>query len=85
MAKWFSPECLTRWARWVTRAVPITGGPGPVKGRRSHPRCFTVCPACGFLWSAVDPSKLRALIERYGTDEARAEFSAAKPLAEAEL
>ena len=81
----FAPECLTRWARWLSRSVPITGGPGPLKGRRSHPRRFAACPACGLLWSSVDPVALRILIEEYGVEEAKADHYGVKPLAEAEL
>jgi hypothetical protein len=64
----FEPGGLRFFQPWRLRrhGVPLRDG-------------FTTCPACGLVWSALEPDDLRALIEEYGTDETRARMPPRPP------
>ncbi len=59
----FEPDGLRRFQpfRWRCSGVPLQAG-------------FTVCLACGLVWSRVVPAELRALVEQYGSESAKAQL-----------
>jgi hypothetical protein len=56
-----------RWFSWLGRAL--------VKTRDK----FTACLDCGFFWSEVEPQELRAVIEKYGTEETKQKLAGNQP------
>jgi hypothetical protein len=40
---------------------------------------FQACLACGFVWSRLSPDDLRALIEKYGTEESKGRLPGPPP------
>jgi hypothetical protein len=59
----FEPDGLRRFQPFRLRrsGVPLQAG-------------FTVCLACGLVWSRVVPVELRALVERYGGEAAKSQL-----------
>ena len=68
----FTPEGLRFWT--LTRTMlPLLDrhdpGASPLSGSAR------ACTGCGLVWTHVDPARLRDVVEKAGTDEARARLA----------
>lgn len=68
----FTPDELRFWTLTVTM-LPLLDrhdpGAPPLSG------AARACTACGLVWTHVDPARLREVLEKAGTDEARARLA----------